>query len=99
MIRLRLLLLLLVATLGTFALTGVGPAFAGITFDASPGTNAPPATPGPYAMSPFRLDARPLYDFVTGVAGPTGNVAFSPELQHVRVSDGWNTWSHGYAGD
>src|SRR5439155_3333037 len=65
---------------------------------ASPGTGAPPSTLGPFAMTPFDLDPRP-YDYVSTVAGPTGDVAFAPPLYHVRVGDGWNTWSNGYTGD
>ena len=97
--RVRLLILIL-ASLVTFSLTGVGTASAAgtITFDASPGTGAPPATLGPYPMTPFGLDSQP-FGFVTGVTGPSGDVAFSPALDHVRIGQGWATWSHGYAGD
>ena len=90
--RVRLLFLTL-ASLATFTLMGVGTASAAgtIVFDASPGTGAPPATLGPYAMTPFGLDSRPLFDYVTGVSGPSGDVAFTPSLQHLRIADGWNT--------
>ena len=99
MSRLRFLLLpsLILATL---ALSGVGTATAAgtITFDASPGTGAPPATLGPYPMTPLGLDAQP-FGLVAGVTAPTGDILFSPPLSHVRIGDGWATWSHGYAGD
>jgi hypothetical protein len=97
--RFRLLVVPL-AILATIALTAPGTAGASgtIVFDGSPGTGAPPATLGPYTMTPFGLDPQPFGD-VAGVAGPTGNVTFSPQLDHVRVGDGWNTWSNGYTGD
>ena len=98
--RTRLLFLIL-ASLATFTLLGAGTASASgtITFDASPGVGAPPATLGPYTMTPFGLDPQPLFDFVSGVMGPAGGVAFSPALNHLRIGQGWSTWSHGYAGD
>jgi hypothetical protein len=66
-----------------------------IVYDGTPGTDAPPATLGPYTMTPFGPDARPTLVDVNGVDG----VAFSPSLEHRRIGDGWQTWSHGYTGD
>ena len=100
MSRVRVLFVVL-ATVLSFALTGAGTATSSpgaIVFDGSPGTGAPPATLGPYTMTPFALDPQP-YGLVGSVAGPTGAVTFSPLLDHVRVTDGWQTWSNGYLGD
>ena len=83
------------------ALIGAGTSFASgtIVFDGSPGTGAPPATLGPYSMTPFGADLQPLDTPVGGVAGPGGDVLFSPSLYHERIGQGWATWSHGYPGD
>lgn len=70
-----------------------------IAFNGSPGTNAPPATLGPYTMTPFGPDAAPDGAVVTGVNDPAGSITFSPALTHTLVGSGWATWSHGYAGD
>ncbi len=64
------------------------------------GTAAPGATLGPYTMTPFGADGRPLYAGVTSVDSPLGgSVDFSAPLTHYRVGAGWATWSHGYLGD
>jgi hypothetical protein len=64
------------------------------------GTAAPPGTLGPYTMTPFPGDGRPLFTSVTSVPSPLGgNVGFSIPLDHRKVGIGWATWSHGYAGD
>ena len=69
-------------------------------FDGSPGTAAPPATLGPYTMTPFADDTRPVFDDVSSVPAPTGGVVgFSPDLNHREIGNGWATWSHGYTGD
>jgi hypothetical protein len=96
----RRLLFLILTSLVTLILAGVGAASASgaITFNASPGFGAPPATLGPYTMAPFGLDPQP-FGAVAGVTGPTGTVSFSPALSHARIGQGWATWSHGYAGD
>ncbi len=99
--RFRLLFVLLVSV-ASFALAdaAVAPASSGmIVFDGSPGTGAPPATLGPYTMTPFGVDPQPLFTDVGGVAGPTGNVIFGAPMQHVQIGNGWATWSNGYAGD
>src|SRR5207253_9056624 len=97
--RLRLLLVLL-ATIATVSAIGVGTASAAgtITFSGSPGSGPPPSTLGPYAMTSFPLDPQP-FGGVGGVAAPSGNVTFSPSLYHLRVGEGWATWSHGYTDD
>jgi hypothetical protein len=99
MSRIRLLFVIL-ASLTTLALTGTGTAAAAgtIVFDGSPGTGAPPATLGPYNMTPFGADPQPL-GYVNGVAGPTGQLGFGSTLQHLVVGPYWQTWSHGYTGD
>jgi hypothetical protein len=64
------------------------------------GMGAPPPTLGPYEMTPFPLDERPLFDFVTTVPSPLGGqVTFSIPMYHQRVGAGWGEWSHGYSGD
>jgi hypothetical protein len=98
----RVLLFLVTAVLATVvALTiGVGTARAAIVFDGAPGTAAPPATLGPYTMTPFGADPQPLFTDVTSVASPLGgSVGFSPALNHRQIGAGWATWSHGYTGD
>jgi hypothetical protein len=71
-----------------------------ITFDGSPGTGPPPATLGPYTMTPFGSDGRPLGEQVSGVSDDAaGTIGFDPSLTHTRVGVGWSTWSHGYTGD
>lgn len=63
------------------------------------GTVAPPATLGPYTMTPFGPDARPDYTIVTTVPSPLGgNVTFSIPMDKRTVGSGWATWSHGYTG-
>jgi len=70
-----------------------------ITFDGSPGTNAPPSTLGPYTMRAFGPDPQPLGE-VSGVSDPAGTISFDPRLHHDTVPNGgWNNWSHGYTGD
>ena len=70
-----------------------------IVFDGSPGTSAPPATLGPFAMTSFAPDVRPVPGDVTDVAGPTGPLGFGATVSHVRIGNGWSTWSHSYTGD
>jgi hypothetical protein len=71
----------------------------GITFVGTPGTAAPPATLGPYTMTAFSDDARPLNNNVNGVPDPAGAIQFSIPMNHVKITQGWATWSHGYMGD
>jgi hypothetical protein len=64
------------------------------------GTAAPPAVIGGYTMTAFPLDARPLFDVVSGVASPLGGtVGFTGDADHRQIGFGWATWSHGYTGD
>jgi hypothetical protein len=83
----------------TFTCTGSECTTGEIVFDGSPGTAAPPSTLGPYTMTPFGLDPQGLNVNVSGVTGPAGTIAFAPALNHLRVGQGWATWSHGYTGD
>ena len=59
----------------------------------------PPETLGDYVMQPFPPDDRPLFEDVTSVPGPTGDVLFDRPLNHRRVGSGWSIWGHGYDGD
>ena len=79
-------LVLILAVLASFALTGTASASAAIVFDAKPGSEAPPATLGPYTMTPFGLDPQ-AFDFVGGVAGPTGELEVSPTGRFLAGSD------------
>ncbi len=64
------------------------------------GTDTPAPTLGPYQMTPFPHDQRPLGDFVTSVPSPLGGeLGFSIPIYHLRIGEGWGTWSHGYTGD
>jgi len=64
------------------------------------GTGAPPATLGGYSMTAFAPDNRPLNQNVNSVPSPLGgSVGFSIPLNHLRIGQGWATWSHGYTGD
>jgi len=71
-------------------------ALGSIVYDGSPGTDAPPATLGPYTMTPFAPDTRDLFIDVTTIPSPLGDVQLSPAANHRRIGGGWVTWSHGY---
>ncbi len=60
----------------------------------------PPAMLGDYIMRPFPPDDRPLFEYVSSVSGPTGDVKIEPPRQHRRVGPGfgWYEWGHGYTG-
>ena len=91
--RLMIMIMCTVAVL----LLAAGGAQAAITGVAL-GTSAPPATLGPYTMTPFPLD--PQGTPATSVVSPLGGtVDFSTSMNHVQVGAGWATWSHGYTGD
>jgi lysophospholipase L1-like esterase len=99
------LTVLLLAIAGLISMTG-GPAQAAklaatsaIVFDGSPDTGAPPPTLGGYAMQAFGTDSQPTGQLVSGVTGPSGEISFSPQLDHATVGAGWQTWSNGYTGD
>jgi len=64
------------------------------------GLEPPPPTLGPYEMTPFAPDDRPLWEWVTDVPSPLGGaVEFSVPLQHLLDGYGWAYWGHGYGGD
>jgi len=74
----------------------------GLVFDLSPGTGPSPGTLGPYSMTPFGEDPRPVIQDVTTVPLPCpigGDIEFSIPLSHRQIGSGWSTWSHGYTGD
>jgi len=71
-----------------------------IVYDGSPGTGPPPGTLGPFTMTPFPDDPRPVYDDVVAVPAPGGGtIDFSIPLSHREIGSGWASWSHGYTGD
>ena len=97
--RFRLLFVLL-ASLASLSLLDAGTALAdGSIVAVTLGTASPPATLGGYTMTPFGADTQALYANVRGVHGPTGDVTFGSPMQHLRVGNGWATWSNGYTGD
>ncbi len=76
--------------------------YAGIFFDAGPGTGAPPQIFKNHIMFPFAADANPIGAAVSSLESPTrcfGTLNFSTPLSHEAIGDGWATWSHGYTGD
>lgn len=81
--------------------------FAGIIFNGSPGTAAPPASLGGYSMTPFAPDPRTIPGDVTFIqltAGCPAMLNFTASgsplpVHHHRIGSGWATWSHGYTGD
>ena len=99
----RAYVFLAAAALATLvALTiSVGTSRAAVIFDGSPGTGPPPATLGPYQITPFPDDARAEFLNVASVPAPfgLGNVFFNPVLSHRDVPSSWATWSHGYTED
>jgi len=73
---------------------------ASVIIDLAPGLASPPPTLGGYAMTAFADDSRPNFDLVNSVPAPGGGtVGLSLDLSHREIGDGWDTWSHGYAGD
>jgi hypothetical protein len=90
----------LASTVAPLAASAASAAPDSIVFSGGPGMSAPPSTLGPYTMTPFSADSQPLGEDVSGVAGPTGTLGFSPSLKHdVTPHGGWATWSHDYDGD
>ncbi len=74
------------------------PARAGI-IGSKGGTSAPASTLGPYTMSSFPADSRPISWDVQSVESPLGGtVDFDIPLMHL-TSVHFGGWSHGYLGD
>jgi len=76
--------------------------YAGIFFDAGPGTGAPPQIFKNHIMFPFAPDANPIGVNVSSLESPTrcfGTLNFSTPLNHLTVPGSWATWSHGYTSD
>ncbi|MEI2693768.1 MAG: T9SS type A sorting domain-containing protein [Saprospiraceae bacterium] len=75
---------------------------AGIVFDGSPGTGAPPPTLGGLTMIPVPVDNRPLFaneSFISVSNSCPAQINFGASMNHRRIGNGWATWSHGYTGD
>ncbi len=86
----------LAASFGMAILT----AHAATLVDLTPGLSSPPSTLGGYAMTPFADDPRANLTSVTSVASPLGGtLGFGAAVSLREIGDGWDTWSHGYAGD
>ncbi len=63
------------------------------------GSAAPAAMLGPYTMTPFPDDIRPIGLYETSVDSPLGGtVDFSIQLLHFTIPT-WPSWRHGYTGD
>jgi len=71
----------------------------GLHWDTSPGFGNPPATLGPYTMTPFSADPQANGASVSGVSVPEGTLGFNPQLTHLIAGSGWNGWGRGYTGD
>jgi len=103
MIRVLASLRSLCVVLAAFAvvcLSSPGVVDAEIVYKGDVGVSAPPATCGPYEMTKFPLDPRPLYEDVFDVPSPLGGeLLFDIPMSHRRIGAGWATWSHGYTGD
>ena len=100
--------LLKASLLGSVMLLLQFAAQAGVSFDGSPGTAAPPTGLGGYVMTPFGLDnvnaVNGSQNFNTSsvavpAGGCSGSIAFVPNLDHRRVGVSFPAWSHGYTGD
>ena len=91
---------LAIALLATLLLALVpGSALAeGVVFVGTVDKAAPPATLGPYTMTPFPPDLRPE-GAVTTVPAPSSELVFSTTASHYTVGFSWGSWGHGYAGD
>jgi hypothetical protein len=77
-----------------------------LVVDLSPGTGPPPATLGPYQMTPFPIDTPCPPDSVQFIPSPLGGQVFPGLVQKRSVVGGapsacltWPSWSHGYTGD
>jgi len=82
------------------ALVAIARPISAVIIGVAGGYGPPGPTLGPYEMTPFPLDERPLYELVVDVPSPLGGtLEFSPSLQHLRVGQGWVYWGHGYPGD
>ena len=71
-------------------------------FDTEPGTSAPPASIFGCPLTAFAPDDRPILSIVQDIDLPCAvpaKIEFDRPAFHLRVGDGWNTWSHGYTGD
>lgn len=86
------------ATTAAGTYTNTACAVSTLVYSGGPGTGAPPPDLGPYLMTPFPADGRPMVN-VTTVPGPTGDLTFDRAMGHRRIGVGWSTWSHGYTGD
>lgn len=91
----RRLIVLVAAATAALAVTSA--AAAAIQFNGAPGTAAAPPTLGPYAMTPFPADTRPVGFTVSDVPSPLGgSVLLGPARTHRRVGINWtSSWSHG----
>ena len=75
---------------------------AGIVFNGSPGTAAPPNNLGGLPMFSFPNDPRTLGDLVNSASVSydcPSLINFSRQMNHTKINVGWNNWSHGYTGD
>jgi len=71
----------------------------GLHWDTTPGVGNPPATLGPYTMTPFSADSSADGASVSGVTVPEGHLGFNPQLTHLISGSSWHGWGRGYTGD
>jgi hypothetical protein len=65
------------------------------------GTDAPPATLGPWEISALPLDTRPYFTDVLDAPGSpplSADVLFGAPMSKRSIGYGWGSWSHGYTG-
>ena len=72
--------------------TGAQAEIIGVTAGA---TYPPPPTLGPYDMTPFGPDDRPVLEWITSVPSPLGGeVVFSAPMLHRRLGESGAEWSY-----
>jgi hypothetical protein len=101
-VRSRLRAIVVGATSAALILSlAAGPTSAagGVWFVGTPGTNPPPSTLGPYAMTPFGPDGYALEQMVSTVPAPTGgSVGISKPVAVVNPQVVAGGWTVGYSG-
>jgi len=93
----RLAAALLLATL-LLALAPGSALAEGVVFVGDVLRDPPPATLGPYTMTPLPPDTRETGAAVTAIAAPTGEIALSAPHTIHRIPVTWSSWAHGYTG-
>ncbi len=77
------------------------PSAVAVTIPVAFGTAPPPTTLGPYTLTPFPKDDRPITSVVRDIPSPLGgSIELSVDAYLLRVGMGWPTWAmqHDYTG-